>query len=80
MHDGCSAKFEDGKQLVDKVRMMGFSSQPMPMSLTLNCRNCDKPFEMETFEAACPECTAIHAVTPCHAFDPDNVLSAGVDY
>ena len=80
MHDGCSAEFEDGKQVVDKVRMMGFASQPMPMPLTLDCKICGKPFEMETFEANCPECGAVHGVTPCHAFDPDNVQSAGVGY
>ncbi|WP_417348815.1 hypothetical protein [Ferrimonas sp.] len=80
MHDGCSAQFENGKQVVDKVRMMGFASAPMPMPLTPNCKNCGKPFEMETFETACPECGAVHAVTPCHAFDPENVQSAGVGY
>ena len=80
IHDGCSGSFEDGKQTVDKVRMMGFSEQFMPTPLTLNCGSCEKEFEMETFEAKCPECGAVHGVTPCHAFDPTNVLSAGVGY
>ncbi|MGX9416905.1 hypothetical protein ACXJY6_03120 [Vibrio sp. RC27] len=80
MHDGCSAEFEDGKAVVDKVRMMGFSEQSMPIAMTLDCKGCRTQFEMETFEAQCPECGAVHAVTPCHAFDPDNVQSAGVGY
>ena len=25
MHDGCSGKFENGKQVVEKLRMMGFN-------------------------------------------------------
>ena len=25
MHSGCSGKFDDGKQIADKLRMMGFS-------------------------------------------------------
>ncbi len=80
MHEGCSAEFADGKQVVDKVRMMGFSPQPLPMALPVDCRECGMSFEMTTFETRCPECGSVHAVTPCHAFDPANVLSAGVGY
>ena len=80
MHEGCSGSFENGRQVVDKVRMMGFADQYMPVSMQIPCGNCETVFEMETFEASCPKCGAIHAVTPCHAFDPANVLSAGVGY
>ncbi|MDC7233857.1 MAG: hypothetical protein PQJ58_11560 [Spirochaetales bacterium] len=80
MHDGCSGSFTDGKQVVDKIRMMGFADQFMPMPMTVACRVCDKDFEMETFEAKCPACGAVHGVTPCHAFDPANVMSAGKGY
>ena len=31
MHDGCSGKFENGKQVVEKLRMMGFNEQLMPI-------------------------------------------------
>ncbi len=79
MHDGCSGSFNDGKEVVDKVRAMGFASQFMPMALQIKC-SCGKDFEMETFEAKCPSCSMIHGVTPCHAFDPLNVKTAGVDY
>jgi len=80
MHDGCSGTFENGKQVVDKVRMMGFADQYMPIPMTVPCGHCEKPFEMETFEAKCPECGMVHGVTPCHAFDPANVLAAGIGY
>ena len=80
VHDGCSGSFENGQQVVDKVRMMGFSEQPMPMPLTVTCGNCNEEFEMETFEAKCTHCGAVHAVTPCHAFDAANVSTAGIGY
>ncbi len=80
MHDGCSGSFGDGKEVVDKIRMMGFAAQYMPVPLQLDCRVCGKEFEMETFESRCPHCEAVHGVTPCHAFDPANVMSAGKDY
>ena len=80
MHDGCSGSFEDGKQVADKVRMMGFNIQMMPMPLNIKCENCENEFEMETFEGKCPECSMVYAVTPCHAFDPANVQAAGINY
>ncbi len=80
MHDGCSGSFEDGKQVVDKVRMMGFAEQFMPVPIEIKCHMCEKDFEMETFESKCPHCGCIHAVTPCHAFDAASVQSAGKDY
>ncbi len=79
MHDGCSASFGDGRQVVDKVRMMGFAGQPVPVPLPITC-SCGESFSMQTFEAACPACGNVHAVTPCHAFDPDNVMAAGIGY
>lgn len=79
MHEGCSGEFNSGKEVVNKVRMMGFATQPMPMPMNIECKACNKPFEMITFEHACPECGAIHGVTPCHAFDPENVQCAGTD-
>ncbi len=79
MHEGCSGSFNDGKQMVDKVRMMGFSEQYMPMPLQIGC-SCGENFEMETFEGVCPKCGMVFGVTPCHAFDPDNVMAAGIKY
>ncbi len=80
MHDGCTGSFTNGKQIVDKVRFMGFAPQPLPMPMNIECDNCGKTFEMTTFEDKCPECNMVFGVTPCHAFDPDNVKAAGIDY
>lgn len=80
MHDGCAGTFENGKQIVEKVRQMGFSSQQTPMPLTITCVGCEKSFDMETFESKCPSCNMFYGVTPCHAFDSANVMAAGVDY
>ena len=35
MHDGCSGSFNDGIEVVEKLRMMGFSSQPMPLNMNV---------------------------------------------
>ncbi len=78
MHDGCSGSFESGKEVLMKVRMMGFSTGYMPMPLAVNCE-CGIEFQMETFEGKCPECGMTYAVTPCHAFDPANIMAAGKD-
>lgn len=79
MHDGCSGKFENGKQVVDKVRMMGFSEGAMPMNISFVC-DCENEIEMDTFVFKCPHCGMVYGVTPCHAFDPDNIMMAGKDY
>lgn len=79
-HGGCSGSFENGKQMVDKVRSMGFDNQPMPMPLYIKCTECGEDFEMNNFVDKCPNCNMVYGVTPCHAFDPDNVISAGINY
>lgn len=80
MHEGCNSNFKNGQEVVDKVRQMGFSEQYMPMPLEITCKECGDDFEMETFESACPKCKMVYGVTPCHAFDPENVKAAGIDY
>ncbi len=80
MHEGCSGSFENGKQVVDKIRMMGFANQPMVMPLTIKCEECGEKFQMECHEGKCPNCHMVYGVTPCHAFDPDNVMAAGKEY
>ena len=80
MHDGCAGTFENGKQIADKVRMMGFSGQMMPMPFEIECEHCQSPFTMENFESQCPQCGMVYAVTPCHAFDPANIMAAGINY
>jgi len=80
MHDGCTGVGNDGKSVVNKVRMMGFNKQAMPAPLEISCANCEHTFSMEFFEASCPECNMVHAVTPCSASDASNVKAAGIGY
>ena len=80
MHDGCAGTFETGKQVVDKIRMMGFNGQMMPMPMEIKCGNCETEFTMEQFESKCPQCNMVYGVTPCHAFDAENIMAAGIDY
>lgn len=79
MHDGCSGSFEYGSQVVDKVRMMGFSEGALPIAFEISCE-CGKSFEMETFEAKCPHCGMVYGVTPCSSHDPSKIMPAGIDY
>ena len=80
MHDECSGSFSDGKQVADKVRMMGFSEQYMPAPIEMNCSECSNSFLMETFESKCDKCNMVYSVTPCHAFSSDNIMPAGINY
>ncbi|MHC4884940.1 MAG: hypothetical protein ACYTGH_07640 [Planctomycetota bacterium] len=77
---GCSGGFEDGRQVVDKVRSMGFSANPLPAPLEISCSHCQETFTMKTIEAKCPSCETVYAVTPCHAHSADNVMAAGIGY
>ncbi|MCX8084440.1 MAG: hypothetical protein N3C60_05910 [Calditerrivibrio sp.] len=79
MHQGCSGNFENGKEVVDKLRLMGFNNQFMSSPFEVECE-CGEHFLMETFEARCPKCSMVYGVTPCHAFDKKYVQKAGIDY
>ena len=79
MHGGCSGSFDSGQQVLAKVRAMGFSEAMLPIPMEMACHNCGKPMTMSTCEFACGECGAVHAVTPCHAHDPEAVQCAGVE-
>jgi hypothetical protein len=74
MHDGCSASFGSAREVIEKVRMMGFADQYLPVPIQIHCGSCGEAFEMETFENSCPGCGALHGVTPCHSFDPGSVV------
>jgi len=80
MHDGCSGSFADGKGVVDKLRKMGFSHQPLPMPLRIECDTCHSTFQMTHFEFTCPGCGMVFGVTPCHSYDAAHVKAAGIDY
>ncbi|MFA8449931.1 MAG: hypothetical protein ACEPOW_04485 [Bacteroidales bacterium] len=79
-HEGCSGQFDNGKEIVDKLRRMGFNEQFLPMPFDLECEDCGINFLMDTFEKHCPNCDMVYGVTPCHAFDPANVMAAGKAY
>jgi len=80
MHEGCSGQFENGQQVADKVRMMGYDTIPLTVPLNLQCVQCQNKFAMETMVTQCPECRMVYAVTPCHAHSAQHVLPAGIDY
>jgi len=80
MHDGCNGNYENGKDVIDKVRAMGFANQNLPMAFQIQCEECNETFEMTTFEDKCPNCGVVYAVTPCHAFDPSNVMAGPTGY
>lgn len=80
MHDGCTGSFGDGRQVVDKIRMMGFNTRPMPMEVRLKCVECDKEFEMTHLETKCPHCNMVYGVTPCSTSNPERIQAAGIDY
>lgn len=80
MHDGCSGADESGKEIVDKIRMMGFNTSPLAASLKIECSNCDTVFQMENMESKCPFCGMVFGVTPCHSHNAQFVKAAGVNY
>ncbi|MBB5021157.1 hypothetical protein [Desulfurispira natronophila] len=80
MHSNCSAQFDNGAQVVDKLRMMGFEQQHLPLAVAYTCVSCQADFTMETLMSHCPQCGMTYGVTPCHAHDPTNILAAGVNY
>ncbi len=80
MHDGCSGAFESGKQIVDKIRMMGFNATPLACALEIDCTNCHNHFQMEIMESQCPLCGMVYGVTPCHSHSSKFAKAAGVNY
>jgi hypothetical protein len=80
MHDGCIGSFESGAQVVNKLRMMGFSGYALPTPTEINCEGCQTVFVMETLEAKCSNCGMVYGVTPCHATDTASIQAAGIDY
>ena len=78
MHDGCGGDITTGREVVGKLRMMGFSQGRIPEPFSIACHHCGQPMLMVTYEYACPACGAVHGVTPCHAFSPDHVQCAGL--
>jgi len=80
MHDRCMGCFQNGKQVADQVRMMGYDKTALPVPFEIDCTHCNAPFQMETMVAACPSCNMVYAVTPCHSHSKDYAMPAGVGY
>ena len=80
MHDGCGGCFDNGKQVADRVRMMGFDRSPVPAALDIVCSHCKGTFKMKTMVSACPACNMVYAVTPCHCIHADHAMAAGIGY
>ena len=79
MHEGCDRQFENGRQIADKVRRMGFDAMPVPVPLALRCLHCGTAFSMQTMLTRCPKCRMVYAVTPCHAHSVRHVMPAGIE-
>jgi hypothetical protein len=80
MHDVCSETLESGKQIVDKIRIMGFNVNPLAAELEIKCKNCDTQFQMTHMESNCPSCKMVYGVTPCHSHSAQFVKAAGINY
>lgn len=80
MHDGCTGTFENGKMVVDKIRMMGFNTRLMPPGIIIRCVECGNEIEMTHLESKCPKCNMVYGVTPCSASDPEKIMAAGKNY
>jgi len=79
MSSSCGTNYVNGKQVVDKLRMMGYSEGALPIPHVVKCR-CKTEFEMEYFEDKCPSCGMVFGILPCHSHDPLEVKSAGIKY
>jgi len=80
MHDVCGGCFDNGKQVVAKVRIMGFDQSPVPAPLDIACTHCGNTFKIETMVSVCPACNMVYAVTPCHCTRAEHARAAGIGY
>lgn len=79
-HDGgCGCTFDNGKQVVDKVRSKGMADEKMPVQHEITCV-CTTQFTMETYVAKCPVCSMTYGVTPCSCEDINKVAMADINY
>lgn len=67
-----SCTFNNGSEVLAKVREKGFSNDTMDYTHNLTCE-CGNQVEMKTFETKCSNCEGIFVVTPCSQDDISNV-------
>jgi hypothetical protein len=78
-NDGCAPDLNNGKAIVDKVRLVQVSNGVMEQPFVIECE-CGQPFTMRTFESRCPNCDMVYGVTPCSSHTKENIKPAGIDY
>ncbi len=67
-----SCTFNNGNEVLEKVRAKGFSNDAMDFTYNLEC-DCGTAVEMKTFETKCPNCGGMFVVTPCSQDSIDNI-------
>lgn len=80
MHEGCTGSFDSGKEIIDKIRMMGFNRREMPSSVNIECVECRNDFVMTHLETKCSNCGMVYGITPCSTDYPDRIKAAGINY
>lgn len=78
-NDGCAPDLNDGKAIVDKVRMVGVREGLLETPHDIECE-CGQVFKMIHFEEKCPKCGMVFGVTPCSSHDMNNIKAAGRNY
>lgn len=78
MSCGCGTNKNDGKAIVDRLRVKGKSNLKLNTPYLIKC-SCGEDVLMETFVTVCPKCKMTYAVTPCSQSDINNIKTAGID-
>jgi len=80
IHHGFIEEFRSEKQVEQKSWRMDVSHQlmPMPMTMTMVFKNGKENSALKSFEDECPDCSMVYAVTPCLAYDPENIMASGL--
>ncbi len=76
--------FATGRDLVEfvlKAHGGAIAVSPVPNGgLATTCQGCGSGFLLATFVQACPECSAVHAVSPPRATEPAAIQFAGAGF
>lgn len=75
----CSCTFENGKELVDRLREKNYSKDKLDINHEIKCE-CGNTFNMETLEDKCESCNMVYGVTPCKKDEAENIMVAGINY
>ena len=78
-NDGCAPDLNDGKAIVDKVRLVNVREGFLEIPHDLECE-CGHVFSMVHFEEKCAKCGMVYGVTPCSSHDINNIKPAGRNY